>query len=397
MRIGIDCRTILHPEKGEGAGIGHYIYQLTRHLLKIDKKNVYFLFFDHSVQKRRLAKFKQKNVFIRFIPFVQYKQLMPSGFSHLLVNAALDREKLDVFHSPTLSLPRSYQGQSVLTVHDLAIYKFPELVYPSNPLFLKKIIPNMLREAKKIITVSNSTAKDLSEFFDFTRKKIHVIFHGLDQRFFRKGSLAGVKKIRKKYGINKSYLLFLGTLEPKKNVIRIIEAYERFRDGLVKVPPGLNGIKSGKVFFKYQLVLAGFKGFKFQKIKRKISQSEYKKDIILPGYIKADDLGHLFSGAKLFLFPSIYEGFGLPIPEALAKGVPVITSNISSMPEVAGDAAILVDPYNVAEIAQAVYNLLIDKDLQKRLKQRGQKQARRFSWEKCAKETLKVYEQTGKV
>ncbi len=397
MRIGIDCRTILHPEKGEGAGVGHYTYQLVRHLLKIDKKNTYILFFDRSVQKRRIAKFKQKNALIRFFPFIQYKRLMPQGFSHLLVNAALSREKLDVFHSPALFLPRSYQGSSVITVHDLCIYKFPELTSSVKPLFLKTIIPDTLKEAKKIIAVSSSTAKDLSEFFDFSRKKIEVVFHGLDQRFFKKVGLSKIGKIKQKYGISKNYLLFLGTLEPRKNIIRIIEAYERLRDGLIRIQPASKGVKRGRVFSRYQLVLAGSKGFKFQEIKKKISQSEYKKDIILPGYIEADDLGPLFSGAKLFIFPSIYEGFGLPISEAMAKGVPVITSNASSIPEVTGEAAILVDPYNVAEIAQAIYNLLIDKNLRKELKQKGQRRAKKFSWEECAKRTLKVYKQASKI
>ena len=398
MRIGIDCRTILHPEKGEGAGIGHYTYQLVRHLLKIDKKNTYFLFFDRSVQKRRIDKFKQKNVFIRFFPFSQYKQLMPAGLTHLLVDATLDGEKLDVFHSPTLSLPRSYQGLSVVTVHDLAFYKFPELTPPQKSHALKTIIPNVLKEAKKVIAVSKSTAKDLQEIFNLDTKKIEVIYHGVDQRFFKKRTLSEIKKIRQKYKVNKKYLFFLGTLEAKKNVIRIIEAYERFRDGLARALPGLEKkIKIDQnVFSKYQLVLAGARGFDFKKIKKKISNSEHKKDIILPGYVEADDLGLLFSGASLFLFPSLYEGFGLPILEAMAKGIPIISSNISSISETTQGTAILVDPYNVAQIAQAIYTLLGDKTLQKRLTTKGQRRVKSFTWEKCAGKTLGVYKQINK-
>ena len=393
MRIGIDCRTILHPEKGEGAGPAHYTYQLVRHLLKIDKKNTYFLFFDRSVQKRRLNKFKQKNVLIRFFPFLQYKNLMPESLSRLLVNATLDKEKLDIFHLLDISLSLSYKGPSIITVHDLAFYKFPELIFPEKSYLLKTIVPNILKEAKKVIAVSKSTAKDLQEIFNLDKKKIEIIYHGIDQRFFKKRTLSEIRKIKKKYKIQKDYLFFLGTLESRKNIMRIIEAYERFRDQLIQ-PLSEKGSKikiSKNIFSKYQLVLAGAKGYDFKKIKAKIVASDYKNDIILPGYVEADDLGILFSGASLFVFPSLYEGFGLPILEAMAKGVPIISSNISSIPEITQNAAILVDPYNVAQIAQAIYTLLKDKNLQKKLINKGQTRVKNFTWEKCARKTLKTY------
>ncbi len=392
MRIGIDCRTILNPEKGEGAGVGHYTYQLVRHLLKIDKKNIYFLFFDRLVQKKRLTKFRQKNVLIRFFPFNQYKKLIPADYMHFLVNAVISREELDVFHSPNLVMPSIYKGPSVVTVHDLSFYKFPETIPLQESRSLKKIIPNILKEADKIIAVSKATAKDLEEIFNLPRKKIKVIYHGLDQRFFRKRGLAEIKKIKKKYKISNNYLLFLGTFEPRKNIIRLIEAYERFRNGLIH-----SSISQKKDFFsKYQLVLAGAEGKNSKKIKEKIFKSRYRKDIILPGYIAADDLGRLFSGADLFVFSSLYEGFGLPIIEAMAKRVPVITSNVSSMPEVSQDAALLIDPYDVAQIAQAIYDVLTDKRLNKKLRDRGLKRAKNFKWEKCAKETLSIYKQLSK-
>lgn len=392
MKIGIDCRTILNPEKGEGAGVGHYTYQLVRHLLKIDKKNTYFLFFDRLVQRKRLTKFRQKNVLIRFFPFDQYKKLIPADYMHFLVNAAVSREELDVFHSPNLVMPSIYKGPSVVTVHDLSFYKFPETIPLQESRSLKKIIPNILKEADKIIAVSKATAKDLEEIFNLPRKKIKVIYHGIDRRFFRKRGLAEIKKIKKKYKISNNYLLFLGTFEPRKNIIRLIEAYERFRNGLIH-----SSISQKKDFFsKYQLVLAGAEDKNSKKIKEKIFKSRYRKDIILPGYIAADDLGRLFSGADLFIFSSLYEGFGLPIIEAMAKRVPVITSNVSSMPEVSQDAALLIDPYDVAQMAQAIYDVLTDKRLNKKLRDRGLKRAKNFKWEKCAKETLAIYKQLNK-
>lgn len=397
MKIGIDCRTILNPEKGERAGVGHYTYQLVRHLLEIDKKNSYFLFFDRSVQKKKLAKFRQNNVFIKFFPFRQYSKLMPSSASQYLVEATLNREKLDVFHSPAFSGYYRVNAESIVTVHDLVAYKFPEMVHPSSVAYLKTTIPMILRQARRIIAVSNSTAKDIKNLFGIDSKKIKVVFNGVDRRFFTKRTLAEIKKIKEKYKIEKDYVLFLGTLEERKNIRRLTEAYERFRNQIVRIPAVGKKEKSFQnIFSKYQLVLAGAEGLGFKEIKKRILASKYKKDIILPGYIKADDLGLIFSGASLFVFPSLYEGFGLPIIEAMAKKVPVVTSKISAMAEIAGKAAILVDPNNVAEIAQAIFDGLTNTKLRKFLKNRGQKLAKRFTWEKCATQTLSVYQQANK-
>lgn len=381
MRIGIDCRTILNPEKGEGAGIGHYTYQLVRHLLKIDKKNDYFLFFDRTVQERRLVKFKQENVRIKFFPFIQYAKFMPGGYSHFLASAFLGRHKLDVFHSPTLSLPQSYRAPSVVTAHDLTVYKFPKLYTDKQSTFLKTIIPLAVKQAKKIIAVSQSTKKDLSEIFGVENEKIKVIYHGLDERFFRKSKSEEIDNIKTKFKIKSNYLLFLGTLESRKNIIRIIEAYERLRE---------------KINYQYQLVLAGAPGFNFKEIKQKIDKSKYKEDIILPGYIKADDLDPLFEKAKIFVFPTLYEGFGLPVLEAMANGVPVVTSNISSLPEIAEGNAILVDPLNVADITQALFDLLTKPELWQKISQCGKERAKKFNWDKSAQETLNLYQETIK-
>ncbi|MGC9048848.1 MAG: glycosyltransferase family 4 protein [Patescibacteria group bacterium] len=389
MRIGIDARTILNPEKGEGAGIGHYTYQLIRHLLKIDKKNDYFLFFDKTVQNRRLAKFKQENVRVGFFPFIQYAKFLPGGYWHFLASAFLTRHRLDVFHSPTLNLPQSYRAPTVVTAHDLTVYKFPELYNTKKQrTILKSTIPQAIKMAKKIIAVSYSTKKDLGEIFGVESEKVRVIYHGVDERFFRKSDSATIEKIKMKFGIKNDYLLFLGTLESRKNIFRIIEAYERLRDKISSLEHPIANI---------QLVLAGAPGFNFKKIDEKISHSKYKEDIILPGYIEADDLDPLFEGAKVFVFPTLYEGFGLPVIEAMANGVPVITSNISSLPEIAEERAILVDPLNVAEISQAMFDLLTRQDLWQKLSQLGKEKAKEFDWQKTAAKTLEVYKEATEI
>jgi len=388
MKIGIDCRTILHPEKGECDGPGHYTYQLVRNLLKIDKKNTYVLFFDHSVGRDRIAKFKQKNVLIKFVPFLQYSNLMPDKYSHFLVSATLSRENLDILHSPIPWLPSPYIGKTIVTIHDLAICKFFELYsHQKQDIIFRKNLPGILKRANKIIAVSQSTSKDLQQIFNINRKNIKVIYHGVDKRFFEKNTLSKIKQVQNKYKIKKDYLFSLSNFDPRKNIIRIIFAYERLRRKME--------LEKGQSFPEYQLVLAGSKkNFNFKKIKQTISLSKYKKDIILPGYTEVSELNALFEGASLFMFPSLYEGFGFPIIEAMAKGVPVITSNNSSMKEIADKAAMIVDPYNVSEITNTAYNLLTNKKLYDKFKGKGKLLAQKFQWEKCARETLDFYQRT---
>jgi len=402
MRIGIDARTILNPEKGEAAGIGHYTYQLIRHLLEIDKENDYFLFFDKTVQQKRLKKFEQENVRFRFFPFISYNRFLPSTYRNFLTTAFISRENLDIFHSPIPSLPQGYKAPTVITVHDLTIYKFPELYTNKEIMLLKLVIPKAIEMAGGIIAVSQSTKKDLGEIFGISTKKIEVIYHGIDSRFFRKCNTEEVDKVKKKYGITKDYLLFLGTLEPRKNILRIVEAYERLRDRLVELPQlslkdplKKESLKNYSV--DYQLVLAGQPGTHFKSIQERIKKSKYKDDIILPGYIDADDLDQLFEGAKIFVFPTLYEGFGIPVIEAMANGIPVVTSNVSSLPEIAEGKAILVNPFNVAEISQAIFDLLTNNKLYNEISQKGREKAKEFNWEKTARETLNFYKEIAKM
>ena len=386
MKIGIDCRTILHPDKGECDGIGHYTYQLVRHLLKADKKNIYVLFFDHSISRNRIAKFKQKNVLIKFVPFIQYSNLMPDKYAHLLVSAVFSREKLDILHSPIPWLPRPYVGKTIVTVHDLAVCKFFELYSKQKQnILLRKNLPSILEKANMIIAVSKSTSKDLQEIFNVNRRKIKVIYHGVDRRFFKKNTLGKIKQVRNKHKIKKDYLFSLTDFGRRKNVTRIIFAYERLRRKIESV--------KNKTLPEYQLVLGGSrKDINFKKVKQAAGLSKYKKDIIFPGYKEASDLNALFEGASLFMFPSLYEGFGFPMIEAMAKGVPVITSNTSSMKEIASQVAAIVDPYNVSEITIVAYDLLTNPKLYDKLKVKGKLLAHEFKWDKCASETLNFYQ-----
>ena len=211
MKIGIDARTILNPEKGEAIGVGHYTYQLIRHLLEIDKENEYVLFFDFRVREKDIKKFARPNVKIKFYPFSDYKKYLPGAYNEILGTATLMKENLDVIHStsPMSRIPMGYLGKTIVTVHDLAVYKVPEVFPKLKRTKIKAKTSLMIGKADKIIAVSNSTKKDIENIFKYDSEKIKVINVGFDKRLFEESKLAR-EKVLEKYGIplDKKYILF---------------------------------------------------------------------------------------------------------------------------------------------------------------------------------------------
>lgn len=372
MRIGIDCRTILSPGRGEQAGIGHYTTNLVRHLLKHDKRNEYVLFFDSRAGRDLAESFEQANVTVTFFPFSQYRRFLPLAYSHLLTTAALLRHRLDLYHAPATSLPLSYRGRSIITVHDLGIYRHPKLFPGRQFLSTKLVVPRSIRRAAKIIAVSEATQRDLRQLFRISQQRIKVIYEG----FVRERPSKSVVDVRAKYGL-KRYVCFVGTLEPRKNLIRLI-------DGFASVAnlPSLKGV---------DLVLAGAPGWRYDSVLKAIAKSKAKSRIRYLGYLPHQDKLQLIAGAEAFVFPSLYEGFGLPVLEAMSLGTPVITSRVSSLPEVAGTAAVFVNPLRFKEIGLAMAKVVGSPSLRKRLASDGQRRAALFTWDATARETLRVY------
>lgn len=376
MRIGIDCRTILSPEKGEKAGVGHYTYYLVKYLLQQDKKNTYVLFFDHRSPK--LKEFRHKNTEIVFFKYSEYKKYLPYAYSHVMSAQVLNKANLDVFHSPANVIPMQYRKPSVVTIHDLAIYYHPEWFPPKQDFSIKVLVPNSLQRADHIIAPSQSTAKDVRKLFKIPTKRISVIYEG-----FERGKVPNTLNIRralKKWHVAERYLFYIGTLEPRKNIAGIIEAFDDL------------AMRQAKKYKNVQLVIAGAKGFKFQENYNAIKNAKSGR-IRYVGYVTPSEKIALLSGADGFLFPSLYEGFGLPALEAMNYGTAVITSNGSSLPEVVGKAAVLVNPKSQRSIQLGIDKVIFRKATRDSLVRKGKQQAKKFSWKKCAKETLKVYEQ----
>ncbi|MBI4053891.1 MAG: glycosyltransferase family 4 protein [Candidatus Doudnabacteria bacterium] len=384
MRIGIDCRTILNPDAGEKAGVAHYTYHLVKTLLAQDKLDEFVLFFDHRARDI-FRNFLEPNTIIRFFSYSKYKKYLPFVYSHILSASTLDAEKLQVYHSPANVVPLRYRGKYIVTVHDLAIYREPR-VFPARQGFsIKYLVPKSVQRADRVIAVSNSTKKDIQEFFGVPEQKISVIYEGVDHaRFSAPHDISKVREhLKNTYQITKDYILFVGTLEPRKNLIRLLEGFYQ----LVSRQPQIKK--------RYQLVLAGAKGWLYDEIFEEAKNRNLQDMVIFPGYLPIHDLPKLYQGATFFVYPSLYEGFGLPVLEAMAAGTPVITSNNSSLVELAGGACELVDPYDTEGMSRALQRLVEDVDYRRKLSKRGKARAREFSWEKCAQETLAVYRGVG--
>lgn len=384
MRIGIDARTILNPERGEAIGAGHYAYQLIRHLLEIDRENEYVLFFDFRVREKDVKKFSKANVKIKFYPFSDYKKYLPGAYSEILGTATLMREKLDVLHttSPLSRIPSTYSGKTIVTIYDLAVMKVPDAFPVLARTKTKAMLSMAISKADKLIAVSASTKKDLCEIFKCAENKVQVIYSGFDKRLSEKSVLSREEVLtRYSLGMEDKYLLFLGTIEPLKNITRLFEAFVLFK----------KSFQAKAKNFNYKLVMAGKRGWLATEYKQLAKDLDIEKDVIFTGYIVGDDLAPLFAQADFFVMPSLYEGFGTTVLEAFATGVPVISSDVSSIPEIAGDAAMLVNPLDTKEIADAMFQFSESEELKNNYREKGKKQVEKFNWEKTAQETLALY------
>lgn len=378
MRVGIDISQIIY-----GSGVSRYTKSLCVSLLKNASEDFEFLFFGGSLRRK-----KELNSFIsdleKLRPEIKIQKkisfLSPS-LAHLLFNKLhfLSLEiftgNLDVFHSSDWTQPKT-KALKITTIHDLAVLKYPEA-------FSKKIISAHKRrlewvkkEADLIIAVSESTKKDIIDLLKIPENKIKVIYEGVDNNF-KPQSRNEIKRVREKYNLQKDYFLSVSTLEPRKNLKTSIRAFNALNN------------ENKEVSF----ALAGRMGWGDLK---KMGIDKKNKNIKLLGFIADEDLPALYSGAIGFIYPSLYEGFGLPVLEAMACGCPVITSSVSSLPEVVGDAGILIDPLDNWSLAKNMEKLLKDDQLRDKLIAKGIIQAKKFSWQKTAVETLKAYEEVFK-
>lgn len=291
------------------------------------------------------------------------------AWTHLRFARELWRVRPDITFVPAHTLPFWFPGKAIVTIHDLGYKRFPQAHPVKQRLYLDLTTRYSANRADIILADSQATADDLTRFYGTSQEKIHVVYPGVDK------PTINTNDIWKQYRLPEHYFLFVGTLQPRKNIARIVQAFAKYRQS-VENPIGL--------------VLAGGKGWLFDK------SWVYGVDgVYLTDYIDEEDKGTLYANAKALVFPTLYEGFGFPVIEAMLCGTPVITSTTSSLPELAGDAGILVNPESVDAIADAMALLMNDVDLYNQLVEKGYEQAKKFTWDIAAKQVMNVFEEIG--
>jgi glycosyltransferase involved in cell wall biosynthesis len=369
VRIGIDARK-LHD-----FGIGTYIRNLLRHLARMDDTTE-FVVFCRQADREPLAGALGGNFRMVTETAGNY-----SVAEQLTIPLALRREGVTLFHAPHYVLPPLVRCRSVVTIHDCIHLMFPQYL-PNRFAFgyARTSIGLAAKRATRVLTVSESSKRDILRFVDTEPDKIAVIYNAYDERFAIDPAEEDVVRVRERYQLQDEFVLYAGNVKPHKNLERLIDAFHIVRNR------GLDHLK---------LVMIGDEISKYTALRRAVHRHQLHKYVRFLGYVPEETLAVMYRLAGVFVFPSLYEGFGLPPLEAMASGTPVVTSNVSSLPEVAGDAAVLVDPYDPHAIADGIYRVLTDADLRKDLRRKGVARAGQFSWEQSVRRVRRIYSEVS--
>jgi glycosyltransferase involved in cell wall biosynthesis len=366
MKIGIDCR-MYSPAF---TGIGRYVLELTENLQKIDHENEYVLFFNDP--EFRHYKPKSERIKKVLVNAQHYSLAEQIRFPRIL-----KKEKLDLMHFTHFNAPIFYNRPFVTTIHDLTLTLFPgqKMTSPFHRLAYHAVIKHAVKKARKVIAVSKNTKNDLKKFLGVKKDKVEVIYEGVNPEF-KETKGHRIEIVRKKYGLIKPFLLYTGVFRSHKNLVNLIKAFNILK-------------KSYKL--DSNLVITGREDKHYPEIKNTIDELKLRDDVVLPGLVPEEDLISLYSAAEVYVFPSLYEGFGLPPLEAMKCGTPVACSHASCMPEICGNAAAYFDPEDISDMAKQIHKVYTDPHLQKQLIKNGHQQVNKYSWEKMAQETLKLY------
>ena len=372
MHVVIDARYVASTQ----SGVGMYTANLVQALAALDPRNQYTYIIRQGQPELRVGpNFRPWSTRISF-----ENHWLGDMWQNLYLPFRLRTRQVDLFHGPAVFLPLTKLGfRTVVTIHDLVAFRFPETIPMKYGLYMRLMIRLAVRSADRVIAASLQTRYDLVSRLHVPPEKIAVIHEGLDARFERVTDPVRLTEIRRRYGLREPYILFVGNLEPRKNLVRLIEAFSRLKT---------------RDAFPHQLVLAGKRGWLFRPIFESVERLGLGQEVVFTGYVPPEDLPALYASADLFAFPSLYEGFGLPVLEAMACGTPVITARTGSLPEVAGEAAWYVDPWDVEALTEGLAQLLKDVETRTELAARGALQAKRFSWANTADATLRIYRQT---
>jgi glycosyltransferase involved in cell wall biosynthesis len=366
VRIAIDARKL------RDYGIGTYVRNLVRHLSRIDQNTDYVLLCRAS----DCAELEEFGENFRAIPEPAPAYSLREQLS---VPMDLRREGIDLFHAPHYVLPPLTPCKSVVTIHDCIHLRFPQYLpnrfayaYARSSLWIAT------HRSNRVLTVSDASKRDILRYFRVPEKKIDVIYNAIDERLGETPSDEEIERVRERYQLNDPFVLYAGNIKPHKNLERLIEAFHTLRRD------GLDNVK---------LLIIGDEISKYAALRRAVHKYKLHKHVRFFGFVPDKTLAVLYRLAGVFVFPSLYEGFGLPPLEAMASGTPVITSNVSSLPEVVGDAALLIDPYEPDAIADAMRRVLTEPALREDLRERGLRRVKEFSWERSVRRVREIYEE----
>lgn len=380
MFIGIHSIAFFKSQK---TGIEKYAKRLVENMAMLPevKEHRFILYTNTANYESRITNHENFKVKILKFPFL---------WTQIRLAAHFIFKKPDAFFVPAHVLPIiSHPKNSIVMIHDIAYELFPEAYSKFHRNYLRFTTKYALKHAKKIIVPSENTKQDILRFYKTNPEKIFVIYHGIDNlqspishlpclpagRQSPISNLPCLPAGRQFPNFNSPYFLYVGRLELKKNILGILRAFDLFK---------------AEHKSSHKLILIGKDGFGSDKIKDAVSRHRFRNDIIVMGWVDQDKKDSFLANADVFIFPSLYEGFGFPILEAQSLDVPVITSYISSMPEIAGEGAVLVEPHNIEEIKGAMIRIMSDENLRQNLIVKGRENLERFSWQKCARETLKI-------
>lgn len=359
MKIGVDIRSTLKKP----TGIGRYTLSLINTIAKVDSSNEYYLY-----GKKKLLDFKRRLPVLPGENFFHCVDYFGKGPDRVLPN-------VDLFHTSSYDLQKPKKARFLVTIHDVIVKAYP---YGHSRRTIEEIdskLRNILGEADSLIADSYNTKSDLMKFYNIPDSKISVIYPGVSSMFSEIKPEDGSRRIASG---GDDFILFVGTLEPRKNIEGLIKAFD-----WLKRHRGIT----------HKLYIVGMKGWMFENIFKAYEESDFKKDIVFKGYIKEDYLKMLYQRASVFVYPSFYEGFGFPIIEAFSAGVPVVTSSTSSCGEIAGNCALLIDPADFREIADAIFKLITDENLRNALVEKGVTRAKEFTWAKTAENFVGLFTQ----
>jgi glycosyltransferase involved in cell wall biosynthesis len=382
MRIGINALLASAAPSYRNAGVSHYILSLLKALCTFDQTNEYLFLLSEQNIARQLA--QAHNVSSSVVGKHTHHPAMRVLWEHLLLARDLRHAGLNLLHAPVNSLPPRLPCPGVVTIHDLAVLRYPHLFRPARRRYQQYSMRQSARRAALVIAISEHTRQDVIELLRVPDERIRVISPILEERFVPPTSEEAIAQFRQRRGLPAQYILFLATLEPRKNLRRLIEAY-----ALLKRETAL----------PHQLVLAGARGWYYQTLEQQVHAAGLQEQIRFAGFVPEEEKPLWYQAADLFVYPSLYEGFGLPVAEAMACGVPVVTSNVSSLPEVVGDnavygpqAALTIPPDDTRALARAMQQGLLDFALRQQLRERGLARVQRFAPARIARQLVQAYQ-----